>query len=101
MRNKELNFTVDEDRALAILKSPDQLIILKDEQGNWNGDAINKSEIIGTKLDKERTKDEERKNQLKLEGRAEEEKSPEEIKALLNKYRPQRFNPIDKDDDIV
>ncbi len=95
MRNKELNFTVDEERALKILNSPDQIIILNDENGNWQGDAINKSEIIGTKLDKEKTRDENYKNGTHLEA-PKESKSPDEIKDLFKKYRPSNLKPIDE-----
>lgn len=91
MRNKELNFTVDEDKAMNILKSPDQMIILKEEDGSWGGKSINKSEIIGTRVDKERTHDEHEKNMKKI-ALGEPDENSEEMRLrraeLVDKYKP-------------
>ena len=62
MRDKTMSFTVPFEKAEAILDSPQQLIKITNEEGVWDGDSINKADIIGTYRDRETELDWSRKN---------------------------------------
>lgn len=53
MRNKALNVTLPFEQAERVIDSPNQIVKLLDEHGNWTGDTINKAEIVGTTRDNE------------------------------------------------
>lgn len=77
---------MDFEQAEEILNSNQQLIMLYDSEGNWTGQSINKSEIIGT----ERDLHEERRDSSNqpVKELPEPELSLEERKKLLDKYKP-------------
>lgn len=56
MRNKEMNMTLSFEQAERVLNSPNQLVMLTGTDGKWNGDTLNKAEIIGTVRDYEKEK---------------------------------------------
>ncbi len=62
MRDKTMSFTVPFEKAEAILDSPQQLIKITNDDGVWDGDSINKADIIGTYRDREAELDWSRKN---------------------------------------
>lgn len=80
------HMTVTLEQAEAILQSPDQLIMLYDEEGNWTGQSINKSEIVGSDRDFYEEDREDNKNLPLLIGKP--EISPEKRKELFAKYHP-------------
>lgn len=76
--------TLEKEKAEKILDSESQIIKLLDETGKWTGKIINKSEIIDTEPDFQKERDEN-----KLLGIEEPRKSPEEMKQILEKFKPQ------------
>ena len=51
------NITLPYEKAQQVLSSPQQVVRILDENGNWTGTTINKAHIICTKEDLERLKD--------------------------------------------
>ncbi len=82
--------TLPEDKALAVLNSPDTLIKILDAHGEWTGDTIHKSHIVQTVRDKDAEREQLRKNP-RLEG-PQGRAVPDELRALnrdlMKKYRP-------------
>lgn len=78
MRDKRLDLTLSMAQAERVIDSPNQLVKITDEQGNWTGVTLNKAEIKGTDHDFEKEYDYQRENTLRLE-RA--ELTPEEVEA--------------------
>ncbi len=79
-RNKS-EISLSFEKAQRLLDSPNQLIKITDEKGNWTGETINKSEIVGTVVD----------HMDNLIGPPKVEDTPEIIekrRELLKKYKP-------------
>lgn len=89
--------TVDEQQAKNILNSKDQLIPIKNLDGEWTYETINKAFIIRTQLDFEKIKDwseKEKKLKLEIEAKAENERllamPPEEREKIEKKSEDAR-----------
>jgi hypothetical protein len=63
------SFTLPRDKAEAIMASPQQLIRVTDENGEWTGEVINKAHIVDTKPDWLRQDDEIEPQLRALDGR--------------------------------
>jgi len=83
MSQKGLEFTVSEETAEEILTSPQQLVPVKDLNGNWTGETINKAHIIATERDRFEEKDWWQKNTQKLE---EPKKKTKEDKEKIRRW---------------
>jgi hypothetical protein len=58
MRNKKLSLVLPLEKAEQILRSPQQLVMVTEEDGSWNGLTINKAEIVFTDRDYDTEADE-------------------------------------------
>lgn len=81
MRDRRLDITLPMEQAKRIMESPNQLVMITDENGDWTGITINKAEIKGTDHDF----DEERDHFVRMSP-----KLPEPIfqKVDISKYVP-------------
>lgn len=87
MRNKELSFTLPEAKAIKLLESQQQLIMIYDEQGQWTGKTVNKADIVMTRVDTEET----RRYSESLPAIDEAKLSPDDIKKrsdLIKSLKP-------------
>jgi hypothetical protein len=46
-----------EDKALKVLQSQEQVVMIKDENNEWDGTTINKAHIVSTAYDNDTTRD--------------------------------------------
>ena len=80
------SLTLGLEQVEQILSSKDQIIMLYDEEGNWTGQSVNKSEIVGTIRDFYEENRESRKAEPLLIGKP--ELTPEQRKQMFEKYHP-------------
>ena len=71
-------FSLPMEQAEQVLNSPNQLVMLKDKDGKWSGQTINKAHIICTDLDIEATDSERARTSIKLNEGKEAPQTPEE-----------------------
>lgn len=76
MRDKRLDITLPMEQAKRVIESPNQLVMITGEDGEWTGVTINKAEIKGTDHDFEREREENRQDFLRID---EPEITPEQI----------------------
>lgn len=90
MRNKELSFTLPEDKAKKLLESQQQLIMINDEKGEWTGRTVNKADIMMTRVDVEETRrrSEKEKSLLEIDSKVIYNLTKEQVKALLENFKP-------------
>lgn len=83
-------FTLPYDKALQLLSSPGQLVMLKDEKGNWTGQTINKAHIICTDIDSEKGERITDKDRLleNPDAKPLTEEDRVKIAGLVKKYKP-------------
>jgi hypothetical protein len=93
MSTKE-TFTLPMEQAQAILNDPANVVMIS-ENGEWNGETINKSFLISTKrdLDKER---EYKMYDAKIALIEEHKPNAQEIKDLLGKHKPDFIKNIER-----
>ena len=80
------HMTVTLEQAEAILNSQEQLVMLYNEEGEWTGQSINKSEIVGSDRDFYEEDREKNKDFPLLVGKP--DLTPEQRKELFTKYHP-------------
>lgn len=62
MRDKKHNITLPMEKAQRVIQSPNQLVMIMDDNGQWTGQTVNKSEIISTDHDWDKEKEVLREN---------------------------------------
>lgn len=67
MRDKRLDISLSMAQAERVIDSPNQLVKITDDNGNWTGVTLNKAEIRGTDHDFDKEIDYQRENTLRLE----------------------------------
>lgn len=88
MRDKT-SITLPLEQAEQVLRSPQQLVMLYDENGKWDGESINKAEIVGTQRDYYQERMFSNDVITKLPSGA---KDVVEIGKLLKEYKPEFLN---------
>jgi hypothetical protein len=79
--------TLPEDKALAILRSTDQLVTITNVKGEWTGETIHKSHIVQTVRDLEAEMQESRKHP-RLPQKPIRRISDVDMSAMLQRSRP-------------
>jgi outer membrane lipoprotein-sorting protein len=58
--SNDVNITLPAEKAKRVMESPEKIVMINDDQGNWTGLSINKSFIMLTEEDLEYTRAKER-----------------------------------------
>lgn len=80
MSSKDV-ISIDEEQAMRILASPQQLIVIKGADGQWTGETINKAHIVDTQRDFDRENNEAREENSKRLKLKDPGISPKQMKA--------------------
>lgn len=84
MRNRELNITLPMEKAEKVLTSSQQLVMITDKDGKWDGETLNKAEIVGTVRDWDKER-----REMNSENQIEEPKLERLSFEEIQKFKPE------------